>query len=351
MNNNRNLLLDNLKGVCILFVVITHFSWTDGERLHFLFPFWIDMAVPIFMIISGYVYTKSFIRKKIHSLIEAYSFEYLVGKTIKYTLPYLIVFIPQVFYGEMLLNKPIGWGGVFLQGGLGPGSYYYPVMLQFILIFPLIYCIIEKSGGIGLIVCFFINAVYEILKTVYGMNESCYRLLIFRYIFVIAYGCFMAKDKYRLKKLASVSLGTVGLVYIYLVCYTDYYPKYIIYWTRTSFLAVLYVIPIFTMLFNKFKNISCKGISYLGKISYDIFLIQMLYYTCLDNKISIYVGNRGVHLTINIIICTIGGVIFHLVETKASKRIENIIFNKWKENKMEILNGLEKVLFINNEEN
>lgn len=42
--NNRYRSLDVLKGVSILFVVITHYAWSAEERLRFLFPFFIDMA-------------------------------------------------------------------------------------------------------------------------------------------------------------------------------------------------------------------------------------------------------------------------------------------------------------------
>jgi fucose 4-O-acetylase-like acetyltransferase len=49
-------MLDALKGICIIFVVITHFRWTEELRLLLFFPFTIHMAVPIFMLISGYVY-------------------------------------------------------------------------------------------------------------------------------------------------------------------------------------------------------------------------------------------------------------------------------------------------------
>lgn len=35
----RNNFIDTLKGICIIFVVITNFSWSNEERLHLLFPF------------------------------------------------------------------------------------------------------------------------------------------------------------------------------------------------------------------------------------------------------------------------------------------------------------------------
>ena len=64
----RNHFVDVLKGICIIFVIFTHASWTDEQRVKLLFPFWIDMAVPFFMLVSGYVYTKSFQKNGIETL-------------------------------------------------------------------------------------------------------------------------------------------------------------------------------------------------------------------------------------------------------------------------------------------
>lgn len=61
----RNKQLDIIKGICIIFVIVTHFAWTTNERLKYGFPFWIDMAVPIFMVITGYVSAASYEKKKL----------------------------------------------------------------------------------------------------------------------------------------------------------------------------------------------------------------------------------------------------------------------------------------------
>lgn len=39
MLHKRNEKIDVLKGVCIVFVIITHFRWSTEHRLQFLFPF------------------------------------------------------------------------------------------------------------------------------------------------------------------------------------------------------------------------------------------------------------------------------------------------------------------------
>lgn len=68
MEEKRNTFLDIIKAFCILFVIITHDTISEETRQRFLFNFWIDMAVPLFMIISGYVYAASFERNKISEI-------------------------------------------------------------------------------------------------------------------------------------------------------------------------------------------------------------------------------------------------------------------------------------------
>lgn len=52
MNSSRNNTLDILKGIAIISIIITHFAWTASQRMNILFPYYINMAVPIFMFVS-----------------------------------------------------------------------------------------------------------------------------------------------------------------------------------------------------------------------------------------------------------------------------------------------------------
>lgn len=61
--SERYTVVDVLKGICVIFAIITHYEWSDNQRLLGLFPYTIDMAVPIFMIISGYIMSNSYIKK------------------------------------------------------------------------------------------------------------------------------------------------------------------------------------------------------------------------------------------------------------------------------------------------
>ncbi len=88
---NRDSQIDFLKGICVILIIITHFNWSDEERLNILFPFVIEMVVPIFMILSGYVNALSFNKNNI-DLSEAYSVKLVLKKIIQYTVPFIFAF-------------------------------------------------------------------------------------------------------------------------------------------------------------------------------------------------------------------------------------------------------------------
>ena len=93
--------VDFLKGLCILFVVITHSSWSNMQRLNYLFPFWINMAVPIFMIVSGYLYAHSYSSKEIYNLEQAYRMADIIRRCIRYIVPiFLIIMIEYLIFGS-----------------------------------------------------------------------------------------------------------------------------------------------------------------------------------------------------------------------------------------------------------
>lgn len=91
---SRIRLFDTLKGLCILFVIISHYSWSDG--LMALLPFWVDVAVPVFMIISGYVLSGSFEKHGVLRLEDAYGLGTVLPKLIRYTVPFFAAYLIEL---------------------------------------------------------------------------------------------------------------------------------------------------------------------------------------------------------------------------------------------------------------
>lgn len=327
-NINRYQLIDFLKGLLVIFVVLTHCNWSESQRLHMLFPYWIDMAVPSFMIISGFVYSQSYMHNKISTIKMAYDYKKIIKKIIRYTIPYIMAFVIEVIVYIMKGNVTFSNLVVYLfTGGIGPGSYYYPIMIQFIFVFPFIYFIIKKYDFFGLILTGAINFGYEFLKQIYGMPTEEYRLLIFRYILLISIGCYFAIGRKKIKNEHKTIVFVFGCFWLFIIYYLKYKTHIINFdWAGTSMFSALYVAPIFSVLLR--KNLTIKKqktiFEIIGKSSYNIYLTQMVWYGCNSQGfLTQYVNNYNFIIILNVLVCVTLGVVFFKIESILTKKIIN----------------------------
>lgn len=327
----RNRMIDFLKGCCIIFIIIDHCTlWGNELRLKLLFPFWITMAVPILMVLSGYAYAMSYERHQIRSLKDAYQFQFVLGKFIRYTIPFLIAYLLEFAisaYDNGIQSIMGVWLKDFFVGGWGPGSYYYPIMLQFIFVYPIIYFIIKKYNFAGVILCGLLNAVYELLQYFCGMSYSSYRLLLFRYILLIAFGCYLFIGKCVIKRWLSLPCILIGTLFTWAYNYQGYEPKILIHWTETCFIAVLFILPLMKILLTsaKLEHIAFPPIELFGKASYHVFLVQMVYFNYVSKVLYPHINSILLANLINLIVCIGGGIIFYFVETKTTKKITHFL--------------------------
>ena len=297
------------------------------------------------MIISGYVYSLSLNKENPSCSLDIITSEYLIKKIFRLTIPFTILFVLEwavllIFSDNYAFNlmtlKTIGV--YFLTGGTGPGSYYYPVMMQFVFVAPLIFCVIKKYEEKGVVLSFVANLFYEVLQRAYGMNEQCYRLLLFRYTFLIAFGCYLALNRNKFKKRWYFIAFLAGIAFQILTQYTQYNARIIIYWTRTSCISALYIIPIFFIMIKLVKPEFCvKPINAIGRASYNVFLVQMVYYFHFAKHIYKIVESRPIQIIINIIICSLVGFIFYKIETPITKALTSKCLSKVKRNSCSII--------------
>ena len=318
----RNSVIDSVKGISIILVVITHFRWEDYQRLNPIFPYLINMAVPIFMIVSGFVGAYSYNNNAVKRISEAYNYSNIVPKFIKYTIPYLITVLYQLFDPRIQLPESksniIKW---IIIGTNGPGSYYFPILMQLVFVFPIIYFIIVKNGYKGLFLLLFANIVYEVITWAYEIPVECYRLLVFRYIFIIAFGVYIFY--YDIKPWILFLICILGSIYILIVYYRLYEPKILIMkpWNQTNFIASMWICPFVYLLIRKtyFKYLP---FSIIGKSSYNILFVQLIYHIVYSYKID--TANDYVGIIIGTIMCLIIGVLIGFIE----KPITNLISKK-----------------------
>lgn len=320
--------IDFYKGICTLFIIITHYKWTDDQRLTLLFPFWIQMAVPIFMVITGYVSALSLQRRQ-KGIFESYRPRPLIRKWSRFIVPFFPVFVFELLYNTIIRHDRLSVLSsveMFFGGGVGPGSYYFPIMLQVVIILPIIYACIRKLKLIGLLACFAINLIYEILKNIIHMTPDMYRVSSLRYLFIIAYGCYLyivkGEEGKPIKKIGYYSAGIVGFIYIIIFVYLGRTPAITNQWTTTSLFSVLFIVPITYELINgNISGIKCPVIELLGKASFDIFLMQMVYYEYFASKVYSLFSTSIFQILINIIICCGFGLLYYNIEMPLSKRL------------------------------
>lgn len=273
--------LDYLKAVCVIMVIITHYGWEDKTSP--FFTMLINMAVPVFMIVSGYNFAMSNRKKADGNLEKMYGWNMMKPKLIRFLLPFFAICLLEI----LLLaaqDKNIPLFRIFVLGAYGPGSYYVPIMLQLLVIFPLIYVMIAYNAKLGLAVAALANLAFEVCVIVFDMDKYYYRLSIGRYLLLIAFGCYLyLHPEQRVKPYQMWMMFLAGLAYLIAVFGFDKDFELFGYWKTTAMPVAFYIFPIVILLFRKFYHCTIPGfvgrlLMQIGKASYHIFLIQMVYY-------------------------------------------------------------------------
>lgn len=327
--NERSRQMDILKGIAILMIILTHYSFTDDQRHRMLFPFWIDQAVPVFMIVSGYVTTLAYKRRGIKTLREGYEPKYKIASMLRILLPFTYIFIVEIIVGFWkngwsLRELPLFIPKLYVIGGLGPGAYYVPLMIGMILIFPLLYLIIERFGFAGLWMIAVLNIVYELCRIRTGIPDNIENCLIFRYMFVLSSGIWLASEKYVPHPLISAIGFIIGALFLYGVYYGGYQPVIFNQWSWSSAIACLYTIPIVGIVIKKGQGLHCGVLELLGKASFNIYLVQKVWYYMLitfyaqEGSGRFYILQR---LALTYAVCIVIGLVFYKLESKSTKRI------------------------------
>ncbi len=324
----RNYKIDRIKGICILFVVVTHFNWSDKQRDLLLFPFWIEMAVPVFMIITGYVFSMSFDNKGCNTLKKIYDLKYTFRRLLRYLIPYFVIFSIELFiYYSFSYKISIPYSiMVFITGGLGPGAYYVPILIQITFFMPLIYLLLQNNPLIGIFLCFALNLLYEVVKTLINMPDSIYRLCAFRYLFILAFGAFLYFYKRDIKKHVIMIIGAIGGGFLIYTEYIGNPPVFLENWTGTCCMACLFACPLLYLALNSNKNYKKSMICCVGKASYNIYLFQMIYYWACFNTICNAIPNWILQFIISILLCLSAGVLFYKIENPITNYIIQKLF-------------------------
>lgn len=327
----RKSIFDVIKAVAILMVVVTHFPWTPAERLHYAFPFWIDTAMPIFMLLSGYLCFCSFYKKKLETFGEVYKLTNLYKRLARFVVPFVLLIPLDILCGMYGPNHASFANCLFriILGGQRPGSYYVPMMIQFVIVFPVVYLAIRRYGVCGLMIFMLFNFLYECCCSVFGIHREVYSICLFRHLGIVAFGAFLAYWQMRAVKaygknmnmiICGIAMLLVGALYLYFSCYGYYSPIIFCRWKTTSLAAAFYTVGMFFFLMGwgamsaRPKKCQCYpiGATFLkiGSRTYEIYLMQKIFYAFPAIFILNLPINRGMKLALCVFACLFLGVVY-----------------------------------------
>jgi len=340
----RIVVLDWMKAVSIFCVMITHTDlYGRGIPINYMLNCLIvEMAVPVFMIISGYNITNKQIENGINveekcggNYINALRHQ-IFGIIPSYTLIFIVEMGLLIQSGQVVNSDWKYFVLFYIAGGRGPGGYYVPIMVQLFLIMPIIAFIIRKRPLFGLFSVCAINILFEMVVRVVPFPDRIYRLFIGRYLFLLAMGSFIRV--YQGKKIRKECLFgslAIGLTYIFVTNYFrlpngTYSWSLFKYWQITAFPVAFYLFPFIYLLIENLSDIQIKNrigivMQKIGSRTWYIYCVQILYFLIVYETYGFKYLLRELPLVfeffISFLLCIGGGFFLYYLEKWVKKRI------------------------------
>lgn len=317
--------IDYVKGLSIICVVLTHNLPLLGRKLS-LFELWGKQAVPLFLLLQVF-HTVRYFADGQRSITDYFN----LGKIFKrIILPFIVLCLSQLLVYAVTGNLTIDVIKEFIRhAGMGPGSYYVWIYLQFWILTPCILLLYKKlnnlmgGGKIFTLLCLSISIVSEILCSYINLPQFIYRLLFFRYFFLIYLGIYLYYGDNKIST-GQKLLGFVGLLFLIIQAYFQFdLQPYICNthyeWKVAHFPTYFYVIFLLLPIIKKYYRKS-KLIEEIGRYSYEIFLVQMFVFSFWP-KIFYPIANLIDNLYISVLLNLIATTILSIAPVLCYKRL------------------------------
>jgi hypothetical protein len=162
---------------------------------------------------------------------------------------------------------------------------------------------------------FIINMAFELYAISSNMPDWIYRLLFIRYLFAFGLGIWLF---YGVDRRLLLIGGIMSFIYITAIDYFGCTPLGQPSWGSSNALSFIWPLMLVVIGLRALPNITL--ISEIGKASFHIFLVQMIYFWAIGNLINTFLGDSFVN---NIIICILVGLLFYyfsqIVASKVTK--------------------------------
>jgi hypothetical protein len=314
--------VDILKTLMIFLVIFDHtVPWTIKNNLGV--SLWERVSIPVFMVIMGFNFGKSFQSKKTNLLESYYTREYFWNKLFRFFIPFIIIYIVSTIIGGFFYGFSINQieaGQWVTQGGFrfnalnlllgilpfwGPGNWFIPVIFGAIIILPGLYKGFSESRSraiYSLTLCFIIEIIVQTLifttfknpnpPPTFATWETYYYALFFIYsIFLlfsaVGFGMWFSRDHNLFSKdnIFLWILFPISLIYLIAYQFYDYrilvnnipfltgdYNFMVFPYSAFLFLVAMKVFP------KDSKSRVAKIIKTISRSTYHILLVQILYF-------------------------------------------------------------------------
>jgi peptidoglycan/LPS O-acetylase OafA/YrhL len=310
--------IDVIKGFAIISVIILH-SVDEKALLKTYSVLHIWQAVPLFMVLMGLNAGMSVFNKK-PLLSELYTTAYFQKKFERIVVPFLLVFGLSILLGFIWYwitgQYKIEFRKSNLMGILpvpGPGNYFITLTFQSILLLPIIKYLFKWHPFITLIALVVLEVAFLLISSdlqLFSRNKYLYSAAFPRYFSAIAFGLVLSKLVFRQARATKIALITsvalISGVYLLEMMYGDLdLPQIKEEWKTQNVLTFSYAAFVIFLMFkalpNQSNNIFLKFLAILGKSSYHIFLVQIVYFGLINDRFN---------LALNLIICLPLGYFF-----------------------------------------
>jgi fucose 4-O-acetylase-like acetyltransferase len=290
MNSYRNPLIDQIKGIGMLCVIFIHGSYLSGSQgiPHIFTSYLSRIAVPYFLILFCYFTEKSLLKIEKNKQINYY-FNRFKSLFIPFFFWSLVYFLMRVDFTKTPLNSIKIITMYWIGSGWG-GQFFFIILFQLILIFPLIrklannklliYLTLVITGASYIINTYFINLIPSILRIISD------RLVLYWIAYALL-GILMARgiNKFNTSKLFLLIIALMPIENIILISIgNDLTSPYL----RPSILITSYLtLPLLVSFISPIKGQAGKIFSLFGKHSMSLFVLNPLVIISME-KISIF---------------------------------------------------------------
>jgi peptidoglycan/LPS O-acetylase OafA/YrhL len=316
--------IDVIKGVAIVAVLLLHALEKKALVASFaIFHIW--QAVPFFMIVMGLNTGLSTTGRELQ-LSGLYTKKYFKSKANRILLPLLLVYIVSLIVGYIWLilhnEQKVELGAYNLIGMLpvtGRGNYFVTLILQSIFFLPVIGYMFQRRPLLTVVLLVILEIVFLLWSSHLGFlnkEKYLYSAAFPRYFAAIAFGLALSSVVVHPVKgmnvLVLLAIAVAGGIMLYKVMYMDFdfgfiRPEWQTQHVLTFGYAAFLILILFRLLPQISDNRLLRLFAALGKASYHIFLIQIVYYGLFTTTGGVLQG---------LFICLFLGYLFYKLDDK-----------------------------------